>query len=33
MAHLMNPTENSINERPFYYFARNGELEAVRVGK
>ena len=31
--HLLNPLVNTIEERPFYYFARNGEIEAVRFGK
>lgn len=31
--HLLNPLVNTIEERPFYYFARNGDLEAVRLGK
>lgn len=30
---LHNPVENVLKERPFYYFARNGALEAVRIGK
>jgi len=30
---LFNPGKNEIQERPFYYYARNGDLEAMRLGK
>jgi len=30
---LYNPTEVHLAKNPFYYFARNGELEAIRIGK
>ncbi|MCK0158093.1 sulfatase [Cellulophaga sp. F20128] len=30
---LLNPDSTNLPERPFYYYARNGELEAVRLGK
>lgn len=29
---LHNPNESEISDRPFFYFARNGDLEAVRLG-
>lgn len=30
---LKNPEETGLTDQPFYFFARNGELEAIRVGK
>jgi arylsulfatase A-like enzyme len=30
---LFDPGESNLLERPFYYYARNGKLEAVRMGK
>lgn len=30
---LFNPESSSITERPFFYYARNGKPEAVRLGK
>ncbi|MCK5101357.1 MAG: sulfatase [Cyclobacteriaceae bacterium] len=30
---LLNPATVKLPERPFYYYARNGEAEAVRLGK
>jgi len=30
---LENPDSTILPERPFFYYARNGELEAVRLGK
>jgi len=32
-AFLMNPKNENLPERPFYFYARNGELEAIRLGK
>ena len=29
---LKNPESAKLNKRPFYYYARNGDLEAVRLG-
>ena len=29
----MNPKNENLPERPFYFYARNGELEAIRLGK
>jgi arylsulfatase A-like enzyme len=31
--HLLNPEDEVLSERAFYFYARNGNLEAVRVGK
>ncbi len=31
--YLLHPKSTKLPERPFYYFARNGEMEAVRMGK
>ena len=31
--HLLNPESLPLKETPFYYYARNGDLEAVRLGK
>lgn len=30
---LLRPDKVTIKERPFYFYARNGELEAVKLGK
>lgn len=30
---LENPTATELHERPFYYYARDGKCEAVRLGK
>ena len=30
---LQNPESTRLQERPFYFYARNGEAEAVRLGK
>lgn len=30
---LMNPKAENLPERPFLFYARNGELEAIRLGK
>lgn len=30
---LKNPMEENLPERPFLFYARNGELEAIRLGK
>jgi len=31
--YLLNPKDQSVADAPFYYYARNGEVEAVRLGK
>ncbi len=31
--YLMQPNDSKVAERPFYYYARNGDLEAIRLGK
>ncbi|UCS92108.1 sulfatase [Echinicola marina] len=31
--HLYKPNKTTLPERPLYYFARNGKVEAVRLGK
>ena len=30
---MSNPATTTLSERPFYFFARNGDLEAIRLGK
>ena len=30
---LLDPDAKTLAERPFYFYARNGELEAIRLGE